>query len=570
MDGRARAHLILFGLTVGGAAVALFGWRIVDLSGIDPWADQFFQFDWVRSLLAADHWLPRAAGAGGSWLAALKTDSGSVLHVLLAHVYAAHNLILTVVSVAWFGFWGWLFGGDAAAQAAIGIATHGLMVVALAWAAVVGGFGRSLNERMAVGGLAFLFAVGSPALQVYASVGFHNLALLFLVIALALGERWLAVVERGSVVWRRGLGFLTVQVLALYAYFTNVFFLPTAVLMALLTRPRGAPRRLAIAGGYALAVAVTLLPLPLLLAVTRLERGGAGSDQDFLGRIVWAFVNGDAGPDGPLTRAVQWFPHVANLFSPFGLALGLAGAVGLAVVQGRRLPLALLAAHWLAGVLVPAFYAHWSMTGVYALPMLCLGCAWAVVTAVRLVVARGGRRGGWRGMALAATLLLVAAHAAGAVEGWREPRQPPHLTMAFRRAAPLRALVAAIDARLPAGAVVIPANYQRYYLIRALSRRVGGDFTVFRPLDILDGQARAGHLAAYLAERGLAIPAGAPLFVLAATRDSPQAVARRLDDVFGPGGLGRIGADRPVTVTPAWPDAPLFRVCAGTAACPAP
>jgi hypothetical protein len=306
------------------------------------------------------------------------------------------------------------------------------------------------------------------------------------------------------------------------------------------------------------------------MAVTRLDRGGAGSNQDFVGAILWAFVTGDGGSAGPLARAVGWFPHVANLFSPYGLVLGIIGAVGLAVVHGRRLPLALLAGHWLAGVLVPVFYAHWSTTGVYVLPVLCLGSAWTVAAAVRPLVVPGRRPSGRQAAVMAAVLLLAAAHVAGAVDGWREPRRPPHWSMTARRAAPLRALVATIDARLPAGAVIIPADYQRSYLVRALSRRVGRDLTVFRPLDILDGQARAGRLAAYLAERRLAIPVDAPLFVLANAGDSPQAVARKLAAVLGPGGLGRIGPDRPVAVAPAWPDAPLFRICAGKAACPAP
>lgn len=563
MNRRERLGLLAFGLLVGAAAAGLFAWRIAEWSAADPWSDQYFQIDWVRTLLLTDHWLPRLAGPE-SWLAALKTDEGSALHVLLAHLHAAHNLILTTVSVAWFSLWGMVFGGTADAQAAIGIATHGLMVLALAWMPVLCGYGASRTERMAVGGLAFIGAVGSPTLQAAATLGFHNLALFLMVAALIAGERWLDGLGRAD--GGRAPIFLAVQTAALYAYFTNVFFVPSAVLLTLLVK-----RRRVEALRYALATAATLLPLPVLLAVSRLERGGAGTNQDFLGSIALAFWSGDPGAGGPLARAVEWFPHVATLLSPAGLALGIAGVCGLAMVHGRFLPLTLLVAHWLAGVLVPEFHHQWERTVLYVLPILCLGMAWALVAAFRSFAA-GRPAVGRTAVALALAVVgLAAVHAWGEGDGWLNPRGPARHFLADRQDRPWRRLVAAMDVRLPPGAVIIPNDYQGFYRVRALSDRVRRDLRVFRPLDVLNARQEAGTLSAYLAERHLAVVRGTPVFVLATGPDPRERLEGKLTGILGDGGVrwvvpgGRL-VTAPVNWTdgllpPPWTRVPLRRIC---------
>jgi len=573
VDRRGKISLVAFGLATVVAAAVLFGWRIAGLATLDPWGDQFFQIDWVRSLLAADHGLPRAT-AGQSWLAALKTDDGSAAHVVLAHVYAAHNLILTLASVAWFGLWGLLVGGKADAQAAIGIATHGLMVLALAWLPVLAGFGRSRGEGLAVGLLAFLFAAGSSTLQVFATIGFHNFALLLMVVSLVFGERWLAVLAEGGPAGRRGVQLLAVQTVALYAYFTNVFFLPSAVILAVLAIPGLSwACRLKAAGFHALGTALTLVPLPALMAVTLWDRGGAETNQDFVGWLLWAFVNGDSLGTGPLGRAIGWFANLSSLFSPAGLALGLAGLAGLAAVRGRRLPLALVAAHWLAGIVVPPFYGHGSRTAVYVLPLLCLGIAWALVAAARPLVFGAARRPAWRGAVLAVTAGLAMVHAAGEAGGWRVPRSVPPWTLDGRREGRWQGLVAALDARLPIGAVVVPSDYGTRYAVRALSRRIGGDLEVFRPLDVLYGAARAGRLPAYLAERGLTVAEHAPVYLLVSPLVPRDGLEVQMGAVLG--GMRRDTLAAPsVTLRPvAWGGGVLFEVDvapAGGAGRPAP
>lgn len=539
-DRRAKFACLIFLFAVGTFAVAGATARIAQWANIDPYSDQAFQIHWVRQIVGAEAFLPTARKEEG-FLTALERGGDNLLYAYASKVVPSNESVFVTAALAWHGGLGAVFGTSLTAQAAIGIATHWIMLAVLALLTLVVTRRLPLEQRLLAGAVSFAVAVGSATLQIVSTVGFHNVGIASLLLAALATQRWLCADGGNRRARRLWAWMIAAQAFALYAYFTNVMFLPLATMLAILLQKGMRRDGLARVGAYALSIAIVLAPAGVLVATCVAFGLGGIAGRSYDAGIALVLTAGSDSVAGILDRMGSWFVHVVALFSIPGLVVGLAGLCVAAIRLRSALPLCLVVAHWLAGAFVPVFDAMYDRTGAYILPILAFGMGVMASDAWGSVRNASPAR---KGIAVGIAGFLVY-HVWIEAPGWIAARKATW-SLDDRIERPFLRGAAILDRSAAAGTIVIPANYGVYYYVSVLSQRIGHDVALFRPLDILAAQAREGKLAAYVEKRHLVLPQDAPLLLATVRNADIDALVGPLNSVLADPTFGRRA---PVTVS---------------------
>jgi hypothetical protein len=485
------------------AAVA----RIALFADLEPRMDHAFSIQWVQSLRAAERFGPEAR-EGSTWLAALAADDRGWLHALLRPIRAASLLVLTLGAQAWFYLGSFPAGAGTSGQVALSVVAHA------GAAGLLGMIGFSAGGApLALGAVAL--ATLSSFMHAFAPLGAHNVALLAMMGTLWAMDRLLRAAARpegadpGMALAAFGL-----QALALNTYYSVVFLVPPAFILALLFSGRIPPRIRARLGMLHLAAtAAALLPAALVVAAELASRAG-DTKQAFAFYLTWGWDPVYIGADNTVSwaGAARWFEAHARVFSVPGVALGLAGSVWLAATGRAPLPLAVLLAHFAVWVAMPGFR-QFDRTAVYAVPFLALGTAAAALAAWRTR----------RAAARAAFALALAWHVAVDNVRLADPGKFPAWGEYYRRQGEFRAMMRDIAAAVPADAVLSLWDYGLTHRWRSLAYGSSGP-KIATPAQVL--AAREANPPLPYPPSGIEIPRG--FYVLApedAAFDSTRAAS---------------------------------------------
>lgn len=459
------------------AAVAVRVWLF---HGLEPGQDHAFSMRWVQSLRSAEHFWP-ADRAGDPLIAALIQDDKSWLHALLRPIHAAGKLILTIIAQFWFFLGSFVAGANSAGQIALSIVAQ---AAALGMLGLIGLSARDGGPAIAT--LAIVFAIGASFLHGFAPLGAHNVALLALMAALMAFDRVLrkAATREGPSKREIAAAFV-LQTIALYTYFSVLFLLPAAVFLSLLLLPDiPRSRRVHLILWHGIATVAALLPVAGVAAL-EIASGRSGVDQSWLYFIKLAAVPTASGGALSLRSALEWFEVHANLFSVFGLGLGLAGLAWLAWRGRCPLPLAIVLMHLILSFVMPQFR-QYDRTSIYTVPFFALGMAAATVAA-------------WRSRSLwirGAVLAIVAGHVAADSPRLSAPEKAPAWGYYYQRQGTFRALMRDVSRHLTPDAALMLSDYAHAHRWRALS--YGRDaIEITTPLEILAGRDVVRHSDRY-------------------------------------------------------------------------
>jgi len=564
---------VLFTLIV---SAIVFAYRLSNFGDMEPRVDQAYFAWWVQGMAAADHLLPHPE-TGESLFAALARDETGFLTQLFRPIYSSTTELFKLVPLLAGYTAALLFGASLAVQVATGIVagTGVLFVLALYpfwWPSTTASNGTSPRDA-AVGVTAVVLGGATVYLHLFSALGAHNFGILFLVIAIAVAGRFLPEIldKHGFRTCVRPLLALTLASgLAFYSYKTNVFLLPVAVGLFILSFPGvGWRRRLGVLSAYAGTCLILIAPIFLFFALDAAKADFA--KDSFSLASVWH----NALPEGPIgilklvgARAVDWFRTGGRLFSWPGLVAGLGGLGWMAAVRGRGLPLCLAIAHFLVWCWIPLFAATGLRTYPYILPFLILGNAYLVVNAFGTFFAaiRQSRTVKvFRLRLCAVAVALITVHV-----GLQAPAYLDHKNLAaaypdawriyMKGQGELRPMVAEIEALLPPNAVLMTWGYGLQYVFRNLKQ---SETRISMPaaLNALALRHRAGLLKDYIHRRHLVLPPGAPFFLLVdpiVDHTEKADLGEALGEVLGSGGFGlaesvQLEERRNWVLTSSWP-----------------
>jgi len=472
-----RNRILLWAAFVG-IAVLFSAWRVYQFADLEPRTDQAFTTAWARSLIHAERLFPQEL-EGAGFVERLTTDEGSLLNILLRQVALANDLIFTVVGLAWFTVLTYPFGGSMSAQ---------------------------IVASVVAGGLTLLVAASPPAARALSPKAWTGLAIV-----------------------------VAVHGAACFSHYTNVFILPPATVLLLLTdRARPLAQRLRVAVFYAVGIVLFLSPA-VFPAVISPGASHDGAAQDFMTRLIWVFSQEGNTPLDWLERAGRWFSVMALTTSLPALVLGVAGLAAIARYQGLRLPLIVVSVHFLLGVVMSGFN-QYDRTGAYALPFVFLDLAWSAVWCWE--VRRRGINGWfWRPAVVVAIGTVLTFHMAAQVPALVDPEKVPLWATYVRRSAGFGRVVRDVEQVIPAGGVLIAWDYPLVHRFRALSQRAWTDYRIVRPAESLAREARAGRLREYARRFRIDIPENKPVYVFAEVERFDEELKREFLSVFGESGF---------------------------------
>jgi len=533
---------ILFWAILVGITVVFSAWRVYQFADLEPRTDQAFTTAWARSLIHAERLFPDDL-EGAGFVERLAADEDSLLNILLRQIALANDLIFTVVSLAWFAVLTVPFGGSMPAQVVASIVAGGLAVATVSALPFLRAQGGPPPERgppvEAVGLLCLVLAFGSSFLNLFSAMGFHNFGVFMLIAGVVAAERWMARFEQRdprAEAWRSLAIIVAVHGVACYSHYTNVFLLPPATVLLLIANRGWSPAaRLRVSAFYGAGIVLFLAPA-IVLAVLSPAAGHEGAAQDFMTRLVWVFSQEGNSPHDWLRRAGGWFSTMATMTSAPALVMGLVGLVAMARRQELRLPLLVVALHFLLGVAMSGF-TQYNRTGAYAIPFLFLGMAWSLVWCWRALY-RSVKAPLRRPVAVAAIGAVLALHLAVQLPGFADPAKVPMWSHFVRQSAGFRSVVKDVEQAIPAGAVLIAWDYPLVHRFRSLSQRAWTDYRIVRPAESLVREHRAGRLREYLSRFRIDIPDQSAVFVFAKATRFDDALKNAFLSVFGGDGFG--------------------------------
>lgn len=531
-------------------------WRIQQFGNIELLGDEAFFTQWILRLVEADHFIPERTGEMG-WLNALTRDEDSFLNIFLRQIYQAQTLIFIAVSTAFFALGSLAIGASMSGMVAISIWSSVIAIWLLALFPVLCRHGSSKKtlqiDVYAIGGLTLALGCGNSFFNVFSVQGVHNTGVMFLMIAVLATQNWLNKVTVTQAVfadrWAAVLMF-GVQLLAIYAHYTNVFIVAPATVVAILLDPsHPISTRVRLSAKYSGVILWAFVPALALMAIYSDTLGGAMNDQTFSSIAeIFVLATDQSYAEKIRDQAVYWFQSLGRIFSIPGLILGIIGVMGCAWRDRLALPASIVVIHFLFGTFLPPFV-QYDRTAAYVLPFLILGVAWVVIVTVRTAIERYRRRESRALASLALATAVMAALAGHCVSEYRRLEDPKTVLRwgTLIKEPVWRPMILQIEAMIPAGGVLIPWDYGLSHQVRSMSSRSGHDLTVLRPLQILIQRADLGTLRHYLDTRGVAISQTRPTFVLVWDNLTAEALNGYLERVAGPGGLGF--AKTPVAVS---------------------
>lgn len=519
---RPLVPLFLFAGALVAAALAIAAARAQAFAFFEPRMDHAMFTQWVARLMHAPRLLPEVA-PGQSLLAAMIADPDNALSVLARQIFTAQTMLFTVVAVAFHALAGLALGFSMPGQIAVSVLAASLAIAVLGLAPALHRPGDLRLLAVGAGGAALM--AGSSFLAVFGAMGPHNAGVLALMAAMIATGRWIETNDRRCF-WVMAV----IQALAMYTHYTNVFLIPTMTGLGLMLAGR---MRMRMTVPYAAWMGVLALPIVALVIGARLAGVSAeGGNQDVASMTSWAFSLGNEYGllGGIVHRAGEWVGATTGTLSAPGVALGLVGLLWLWRAHELVLPLALTAAHFLVGILLPAF-SQFDRTIAYVLPMLCLGMA-ASVAAVASLRQWGPRLPAVAGIAVVSALV---AHALAELPRLADPTRIHFWRGQVVHSGAWREVFERLGPWLPDGAMLVPGDYHISHVARSLNEdRVFSNLTVAPPLEQLATHQKAGELVRYL-ERWPAVArrAPGPVVVLAHSALDSASIGRWVAPLVG-------------------------------------
>lgn len=494
----------------------VFIWRLHAFSDLEPRADQAFLAWWIKGLVATDHIIPLQS-AGESLLDAMARDETGFLTQTLRPIYNSPTELFKILPVFVVFVITKLIGDSYSIQVAISLIASAAIPFALASFPIWLNSTSNRAVSFSIGILALTIAAFSTYLHFFSGWGFHNYGILSLVVAVAVSARIMPSTldeATGQMSWRAIVGLFLVNGLALYSFKTNLFLLPPATVMALVSIPN-LNWRMKFRHVFTYVVIFTILILPFIPLVFI-----SANKPDYAQDLTSPILLMQANLSGNLldwsmilyTRTLNWIHTAQEFYSLPGLAAGLIGLTALAR-DGMRLPLCLAIAHYLAWCFVPIFAGASFRTYPYLIPFLALGAAYFLVVSIRsalrftlnkTIVA-----------AIAGALLIT--HIATQIPDLRSKVHmaeslPDFWATYFIGQGEIRPMIAMIEQTLPADATLMTWGYGLKFLYRDLKVT---ELDVELPaLNALMLRQKVGLLQGHIKKRRLSVSKTGSLYVL--------------------------------------------------------
>jgi len=519
-----------------------FMWRLSEFSSFEPMIDQSFFTQWIKRMRLAGHVLPNMAGADG-WVQTLMLDEDSLLNIYLRQVYASQQHIFTIVSVGWFYLWSFVFGFDIDGHVLTSVGTSALALFTLALIPVIldrSPVSKGVSQKaFAIGFIALLLAALNTFLTDFSATGLHNVGVLFLVIASIVTVKW---INCGAFCSGKRMTLLMAvsQLLALYAFYTNVFLLPTSTFLAIVFTSNHSVRwRFLNAGLYTLFIIALMSPALLLLLISSFDLVGVVSEATFadVGAEVAISYETIIGKIG--LRLERWVGFHTKLLTPGGLIIGVIGLAGIWKTGKVSLFLFIVISHLFVSGILNGFGFYQKTSG-YLIPFLILGMAWVSIGAI------AGFRQHLQDRTLGGTLNLLVSLSILSIVGFYIVTDAPKLSKYphsdtlqgfVQKDTAIRTLFSEIDKILEPGDLVVPMRDYVAYEFWNYSVHAGKDVDVFRPISTMIDKMKNGELKSYISQRGLSVSKGRNIIFLVPEVKVTNGFFEDAGKVFGDAGF---------------------------------
>ena len=533
-------------------SMSVFLLRFHAFGDMEPRSDQAFFSWWVQGLYQSDHFFPDV-GAGEAWFDALQRDEDGFLHRLLRPIYGKAIAIFTFIPLILRYAMTWILGPAYGSQVAMSILASTAVVLMMGlfpiWARGRPSDGNTEVDDWGLGAVAVLLGATTSYLHFFSAWGNHNFGVLFLLVAIASGNRVLSAMadERSAGLTRSGLFLAALSYgLAYFAHWTNLFLLPAATILSIIAFP-GLPfrKRLSSVVGFGAVSAVLAIPF---LIVTSLEaaRDLAPNLHSVSGLAGIAFdINSDEFFLNLVGRAADWLEKGRMLLSAPGLVLGILGLAAWAQRERVTVPFFLIVTHFTVWCVMPIFGGAYLRTFLYATPFLVMGIAYSSFLAWRAIqLALKKKRFGVPAVAGAAVFCGLIVHIYGQVPALVSTqeirnRTPGAWELYFSGQGSLKPTMTEIDNMLPKPAVVVTWGYGVQFLLRNYGIERPGRKIMPTLLTLLP-RYENGTLADLIKRRDLSLPSGAPIYSLidhGLDNADREAVRQGIEHVLGAAGF---------------------------------
>lgn len=499
--------------------------RFSVLGDAEPRADQGSIIVWIQDLRQSLRFWP-VDHADAGFVEKLITDEHSFLNILIRRIYLAQDHIFVLLSVAWFYLLSFPLGVSAEAQilASIIAGTLALSVFAVIPLSFRGRMEHKFSTETAwITVAAFILLAASSYLYLYSVIGIHNVGLLGFAISIVITQLWLSGISMAPPETRRQVDIralvllLLGQSLAIYAHYTTVFLLAPATFASLLfIRHVEASFRKRIVFFYVAGVIVIFLPA-VVWGVISASLGPHHGDQGFATRLIWVLTQEGYSAAELLRRVMRWGHVVSGSLSWPIVFAGVVGVIGIARRLGNAFLFFLVGIHFLVGILMPGFN-QYDRTGAYVLPILIVGAAWLFVVASNAAISawRSDRPSVWFRYAVpTGVVMAIVLHGFFEIARFSNDVTILHWGTVIQRHVGVRRMAKDFHKKLPQGSVVVPWNYKVSHMFKMFRDDTPNSPYYLRTLVSLHRELKNNNIQQYLKRRGIRIPEGTPVYILA-------------------------------------------------------
>lgn len=540
-------------LVVIALSVGVFLFRYHTFKSVEPRYDQGDFACWVQDIQRSDHLLPVGKDVRDI-VSKFESDRSGGLYNLVIRIYYDPVRLLTIVSLFTTYLMTLLLGDSYSSQVVISIlgATGSVLLIALylLWIETRASDGSNKGASILSGATAILVVGSSFYLHLYSPFGVHNWGIFYLVLAVAITS---AMLEKPALFPKKALisGLIIVgivQILALFAHWTNLVFLPLATVLLILIRLEGTvKKKILTALIYSAFVVIFLGPVILLMFTKAPDSPEAytGMKSESTATLLQEMVR----------RGAEWFEIGAKVYSVPGLVAALWGLVYLGTRAGIFLPLLIVVSHFIAWCAVPGFSRNWTPTWTrtytYILPLFGLGMTFLIIAGITLIK----HTLEWTPAFLRSlrvqtalpvlSVILLSGHLwvqiPCLISHYNVQRRIPEFWDEYLyKQNILRNVVDEMQGFVEGRAILLSWD-QRGYPYKCLEDPNRNGFSNIPPLNGLWASYLHGRLAHSLKRREIRLPEDRKIFVFASAAVENSELRPAIAAIFGPAGLNREG-----------------------------
>lgn len=345
--------------------------KINFLSGVIPGQDQTSYIYWLQSIFNSQHFFPEFNEKG--LMHSLQVDDKSFLHNLLKPIYSSTTNIFTIISLLYFSIGSLIIDASVKTQVVLSIIINNISILAISLFFIK--LGKENKEFIKLSILIFIFLQLNSFFYGFSTHGTHNVGIFFLIINLVYLEKYLKQVSINEITLLKRLSYFTIQGLAFYSMYTNVFLILSCSLIGIFFLDKKINFKLKELTIYLCSSAILFIPA-LLVFIFTLDN--IENDQGFILWGKWAFSYVEGASSFELssylkTNLIKWYLFNSQIFGFIIFPLSLIGLIILKKKYNVNIFLYLFISHFLISFLMAGFNYAQSRTSAYLMPVCSIG-----------------------------------------------------------------------------------------------------------------------------------------------------------------------------------------------------